>query len=64
MPRKLYTAAFKRQAVAMLTEQQLSVAEVARRLRAEVQRLKAECDLLKKPPPISRTRRADVPVHR
>ena len=86
MARKTYTAAFKLQAVKMLTEQHLSVAEVARRLgvsenclrewrkavlaqgsaafpgqgqlssaddelrrlRAEVQRLKAERDLLKK----------------
>lgn len=84
--RKTYTAAFKLQAVKMLTDQHLSVAEVARhlgvtenclrewrkavnaqgeaafpghgqlspaddelrRLRAEVQRLKAERDLLKK----------------
>ena len=86
MARKTYTAAFKLQAVKLLTEQKLSVAEVARRLgmsenclrewhkavqaqgtnafpghgqlspaddelrrlRAEVQRLKAERDLLKK----------------
>ena len=31
-PRKVYTAAFKLQAVTMITEQKLSVAEVARRL--------------------------------
>jgi transposase len=86
MPRKTYTREFKLQAVRMLTDQGLSVAEVARRLgvgenclrnwrtaardqgkdafpgngnlppaedelrrlRAEVQRLKAERDLLKK----------------
>lgn len=86
MARKTYTAAFKLQAVQLLTEQHLSVAEGARRLgvsanclrawrkavraqgsdafpghgqlspaddelrrlRAEVQRLKAERDLLKK----------------
>jgi transposase len=86
MARKSYTAAFKLQAVKLLTEQHLAVAEVARRLgvsenclrewrkavrdqgeaafpghgqlspaddelrrlRAEVQRLKAERDLLKK----------------
>jgi len=86
MPRKTYTREFKLQAVRMMTEQGLSVAEVARRLgvgenclrnwraaardqgeaafpgngnltpaedelrrlRAEVQRLKAERDLLKK----------------
>ena len=86
MARKTYTRAFKLQAVRMLTDQGLSVAEVARRLgvtegrlhdwlkafrtkgadafpghgrpspqdeelrrlRAEVQRLKAERDILKK----------------
>lgn len=86
MPRKTYTREFKLQAVRMLTDQGLSVAEVARRLgvtegclrtwrtaaaehgeaafpghgnpspaedelrrlRAEVARLKAERDLLKK----------------
>ena len=86
MPRKSYTREFKLQAVRMLTDQGLSVAEVARRLgvgenclrnwraaardqgeaafpgngalppaedelrrlRAEVHRLKAERDLLKK----------------
>ena len=31
-PRKVYTAEFKLQAVTMITEQKLSVAEVARRL--------------------------------
>jgi transposase len=86
MPRKTYTREFKLQALRMLTDQGLSVAEVARRLgvgqnclrnwrqaaqeqgeaafpgqgnlpaaedelrrlRAEVQRLRAERDLLKK----------------
>ena len=86
MPRKTYTREFKLQAVRMMTDQGLSVAEVARRLgvtegalrtwraaaqehgeaafpghghpppaedelrrlRAEVQRLRAERDLLKK----------------
>lgn len=86
MPRKTYTREFKLQAVRLMTDQGLSVAEVARRLgvgenclrnwraaardqgedafpgngnltpaedelrrlRAEVQRLKAERDLLKK----------------
>jgi transposase len=86
MPRKIYTREFKLQAVRMLTDQGLSVAEVARRLgvtegglrawraaarehgeaafpghgnptpaedelrrlRAEVARLRAERDLLKK----------------
>jgi transposase len=102
MPRKTYTREFKLQAVRMLTDQGLSVAEVARRLgvgenclrhgrqvardhgeaafpgqgnppaaedelrrlRAEVQRLRAERDLLKKPPPTSSARRTDLPVHR
>ena len=35
-----------------------------RRLRAENARLRAERDLLKKPPPTSPTRRVDLPVHR
>ena len=86
MPRKTYTREFKRQAIRMMTDQGLSVAEVARRLgvtegalrtwraaaqehgeaafpghgnptpaddelrrlRTEVQRLRAERDLLKK----------------
>jgi transposase len=101
-PRTTYTAEFKLAAVNMITEQKLSVAEVARRLdvsetllrdwrkavltrgdtafpghgnltpaedelrrlRAEVQRLKAERDLLKKPPPTSPTRRVNLRLHR
>ena len=38
--------------------------EELRRLRAEVTRLKAERDLLKKPPYTSPARRVDLPVHR
>jgi transposase len=35
-----------------------------RKLRAEILRLRAERDLLKKPPPTSPTRRTDIRVHR
>src|SRR5436190_21383847 len=94
-PRTTYTAEFKLQAVKMITERKLPVAEVARRLdvsetllrawrkavlergnnafpgpgipppaddevrrlRAENARLRAERDLLKKPPRTSPTRR-------
>jgi transposase len=96
MPRKrsTYTAEFELQAIRMITDQHLSVAEVARRLgmaenllhtwrkafrqrgeaafpghgqptaaddelrrlRTEVVRLRAERDLLKKPPPTSPAR--------
>jgi transposase len=38
--------------------------EELRRLRAEVTRLRAERDLLKKPPPTSPAHRTDLPVHR
>jgi transposase len=102
MTRKSYPREFKLQALRMITEQGLSIAEAARRLgigenllrngkkaaarlgadafpgngnlppaederrkrRAEVTRLRAERDLLKKPRPTSPTRRADLRVHR
>ena len=102
MARKSYTREFKLQALRMITEQGLSVAEAARRLgirenllrnwkkaaaklgvdafpghsnltpeddelrrlKAEVTRLRAERDLLKKPPRTSPAHRPDVPVHR
>ena len=100
--RKVYTPEFKLQAVKMITEQKLSVAEVARRLgvtenrlhewkkavlrkgadafpgsghltpveeelrrlRAEVKRLEAERDILKKPRRSSPPRRTDLRLDR